>query len=169
MEPRKSILALGADALSVSGRPHRSHRHREMPANPARSKTLRMHGNTLHGNREIPPSSGQPSRSRPHREVERREPMMHGDGKSDTFVVPQKLPNKAGDQRRRQWREGRWPRGTRPSVRTPDTVPGRCAQSLDRVRSAQGLRPYPCARRYHPRQEPDAAIPHVRICAGGAG
>jgi hypothetical protein len=26
---------------------------------PARSKTLRMHGSTSHGNREIPPSSGE--------------------------------------------------------------------------------------------------------------
>jgi hypothetical protein len=58
MEPRKSIIVLGADALSVSGRQYRSRRYREMSANLARSKTLGMHGNTLHGNREIPSLSG---------------------------------------------------------------------------------------------------------------
>ena len=54
----KEFLVPGADAVSGSGRQHRNHRYREMCANPARSKTLRMHGNTLHGNREIPPLSG---------------------------------------------------------------------------------------------------------------
>jgi hypothetical protein len=54
----KEVLAPGADAVSGSGRPHPHRRCRETEGNPARSQTLRMHGNTLHGNREIPPLSG---------------------------------------------------------------------------------------------------------------
>jgi len=49
---------LGADAVEESGRLHRMLRYREQQTDPARSKTLRMHGSTLHGNREIPSSSG---------------------------------------------------------------------------------------------------------------
>ena len=54
----KAVLAPGADAVSGSGRPHHAPRYRKRSGNLARSKTLRMHGNTLHGNREIPPPSG---------------------------------------------------------------------------------------------------------------
>src|SRR5271169_276423 len=39
---------------------------------------------------------GDRSRPRPHREVYGRTPMMHGDGKSDTAIVPEKPPNNAG-------------------------------------------------------------------------
>jgi hypothetical protein len=48
----------GADAVEGRGRQHRLLRHREQQLDPARSQTLRMHGSTLHGNREILPSSG---------------------------------------------------------------------------------------------------------------
>ncbi len=44
----------GADALSRGGRPHSAQRYRELRWNPARSETPCMHGNTSHGNREIP-------------------------------------------------------------------------------------------------------------------
>ena len=61
IEPRNENLAFGralrgADALGVSGRPHRQSRQRERLADPARSKTLSMRGNTLRGSREIPSS-----------------------------------------------------------------------------------------------------------------
>ena len=44
----------GADAVRASGRQHREHRDREMPLDPARSKTPGTHGNTSRGSREIP-------------------------------------------------------------------------------------------------------------------
>jgi len=44
----------GADAVRKCGRPHPEHRYREMPGDPARSQTPRMHGNTSRENREIP-------------------------------------------------------------------------------------------------------------------
>jgi len=60
-----------------------------------------MHGNTSHENREIPGFSRR-TRSRAgagaQREVKRRTPLMHEPGKSDSRVVPQKVPNKAGRQ-----------------------------------------------------------------------
>jgi hypothetical protein len=44
----------GADAVERSGRPHRARRYRETLPDPARSETPSTHGNTSHGNREIP-------------------------------------------------------------------------------------------------------------------
>ena len=44
----------GADAVRACGRQHREHRYREMPPDPARSKTPGTHGNTSRGSREIP-------------------------------------------------------------------------------------------------------------------
>ena len=54
----KGVSLPGADAVEGCGRPRRLARHRERQTDPARSKTLRMHGSTLHGNREILPPSG---------------------------------------------------------------------------------------------------------------
>ena len=44
----------GADAVGESGRPHPTHRQREMRRGPARSQTPCMYGNTSRENREIP-------------------------------------------------------------------------------------------------------------------
>jgi hypothetical protein len=51
---RKQQALQGADALEISGRQHRVHRHRKVYLAPARSKTPSMHGTILRGNREIP-------------------------------------------------------------------------------------------------------------------
>jgi hypothetical protein len=42
-----------ADAVGESGRPHPTHRYREMRWGPARSETLCTDGHTSHENREI--------------------------------------------------------------------------------------------------------------------
>ena len=44
----------GAEAVRRSGRPHPSHRYREMRRDPARSKTPCMCGNASRENREVP-------------------------------------------------------------------------------------------------------------------
>jgi RNA-directed DNA polymerase len=65
----------------------------EPSPDPTQSKTLRMRGNSLHGNREIPVSSiadGSMDRSgkgKPHN------PDMHDTGKSDDGIVPGKSSN----------------------------------------------------------------------------
>ena len=51
---RERKLLRGADAVGESGRPHSSHRYREMRRGPARSETPCMYGNTSRENREIP-------------------------------------------------------------------------------------------------------------------
>jgi len=54
---RKPRALRGADAVEDGGRPHPTRRQREARRDPARSETPRMHGNTSHGNREVPRSS----------------------------------------------------------------------------------------------------------------
>ena len=52
--PRKRQELRDADAVGVSGRQHRVHRHRKVHQDPARSQTPCMYRNTLCENREIP-------------------------------------------------------------------------------------------------------------------
>ena len=73
----------------------------------------------------------------PHREGISQKPVMHGDGKSDTPIVPKKLPNKTG----RAVAEAREGRGVAKGNTTSKTHPGRRAGSdaqsaLGRVREA---------------------------------
>ena len=53
-EPRNVLLVRGADAFVASGRQHRGRRYRESFANPARSRSLGMHGVPMCENREVP-------------------------------------------------------------------------------------------------------------------
>jgi hypothetical protein len=53
IEPRNT-LDRGADAVDRSGRQHRWQRYRELLVDPARSKTLCMHGISMCENREVP-------------------------------------------------------------------------------------------------------------------
>jgi hypothetical protein len=75
--------AAGHTGIDATGKPI---------SDPAQSKTLRMRGNSLHGNREIPASS--------IRWVDRlekaasRTSRMHEVGKSDNLVLPGKRANK---------------------------------------------------------------------------
>ena len=55
IEPRNHGIR-GADAVELSGRPHRRQRYRKLPPDPARSKNLCMHGVSMRENREIPRS-----------------------------------------------------------------------------------------------------------------
>jgi RNA-directed DNA polymerase len=71
----------------------------ESCSGPAESKTLRMRGNSLHGNREIPSApmaelSGGPVGESPKAYTSD----MHADGKSDGPIVPEKPPNKDGPE-----------------------------------------------------------------------
>ena len=107
--------------------------------------------------------------------------MMNEHGKSDGPVVPAKPPNNGGGTRLDPGRtkstpaeeaEGRGPaKGNRRESRTRRTqcrTYGRTRFSRRYVRRdvvmLVMLRP---TTRHHPRQEPDAVVPPVRICAGG--
>src|SRR5215470_5488587 len=75
--------AEGYTEISATGKPI---------ADPAQSKTLRMRGNSLHGNREIP-ASFIPWVDRLEKAASRTS-RTHGVGKSDDLVVPGKRANK---------------------------------------------------------------------------
>ncbi|SRR5581483_2390620 len=77
----------------------------EPVADPAQSKTLRMRGNSLHGNREIPSASvAVGATDRPEKVVDRTSG-VHAGGKSDGCVVPKKPPN--NDRKSAEVVEGR--------------------------------------------------------------
>ena len=57
-----------------------------------------------------------------------RNPAMHDRREVGRPVVPAKPPNNVRAGRRRRWREGDRPRGTRPAKRVPDAVPEGRAQ-----------------------------------------
>ena len=90
--------------------------------------------------------------------------MMHGREKSDSVIVAGKLPNKTGDpaaeamERRAEAEENASQQRTHRTQSRESVSP-----ALERVRKAARFR------RHHPRREPDAGKPHVRICAGGPG
>src|SRR5262249_42297913 len=68
----------------------------EPVTDPAQSETLCMRGNASHGNREIPSlPDADGATGRPEKATSRTSG-MHGDGKSDGCIVPQKPPNKDG-------------------------------------------------------------------------
>jgi len=77
-----------------------------------------MHASTLSGSREIPCLSVR-EEVQTASESLRTYPMMHGHGKSDSSIVPEKPPNEAVPEAK-EVVEGRdWPRERRPSVTGP--------------------------------------------------
>ena len=136
-------LVRGADAVMVRGRQHRGRRFGEPSADPAGSETPSMR--VISSCREpggltVTRAVGDVQKEGGSQtgKVEDRKPVkkMHDREKSDGRVLPVKLPNNAqSEERRRRWREGDQPRGTRPAKRAPDPEPGRARQvNSDRVR-----------------------------------
>jgi len=93
--------------------------------------------------------------------------MVYGDEKSDPFIVAGKPANGDGRpepervERRRGAEENMGQASTR---RTPSRVS--VSPGLDRVRTTAWPNQRFAVK--HPRWEPDAGMPHVRFCAGGA-
>src|SRR5260370_13380536 len=134
IQPRNQPV-WGADAVSLCGRPHPVQRERELGKDTTGSETPRMHGNTSHENREIPGFSRR-TRSRAgagaQREVKRRTPLMDESGKSDSRIVPKKVPNNA----RRRAAEGL--EGRRPAKRSSPQATTLRTQGRARVEAALG-------------------------------
>ena len=91
---------------------------------------------------------------------------MNGRGKSDSPIVPGKLPNKersalreAEEVEERGLAEGNLFQQTRFRTQSRKDL----QQTMERIRQA-----FVFARHY-PRQEPSAVTPHAGICPGGAG
>jgi hypothetical protein len=136
--------------------------NRKSVGDPARSETLSMPGSLLHRTWEVSSALGQ---DRVGRGRQRRNPAVDTDEKSDTPIVPKKLPNKGAHPA--EAAEGRGVAegnaGEAPTHRTQSR--GRVSMGLDGVRETARW----FASRHDPRQEPYAVVPHVRICAGGGG
>ena len=141
---------------------------------PTRSETLSMSGSDLYGSWEV---SAMPAKlTGGTGKVEDRNPVVHVVEKSDTPIVPGKLPNKGQPA---EVVEGRGvAKGNAfdsPAGRTQSRKSA--SKGLEGIREAarrDGRRtthPYPEVRFRvkHPRQEPCAAIPLAGICAGGRG
>ena len=115
----------------------------EPSRNATESETLRMRGNSLHGNRETPKASDTSDASLANDVAERPEKAygrtsgMHALGESDGSIVPQKQANKA-DVSAAEPVEGRGPtKGNDLFVRrVPDAEPGTRDHGLQGVRAA---------------------------------
>src|SRR5262249_44523158 len=83
--PTLSIQAEGNTVGGATDKP---------PEGPAQSKTLRMRGTSLHGNREVPQAPvADGATGRPEKVVDRTSG-MYACGKSDGRILPGKPPNK---------------------------------------------------------------------------
>jgi hypothetical protein len=90
---------------------------------------------------------------------------MNERGKSDSPILPGKLPNKGGGAPQpAEGVEGRGLATGNPIQRTRSRTQSRkdLQRALERIRQAALARLYP-------RQEPSAVVPHAGICPRGAG
>src|SRR6516165_6270149 len=107
-------------------------------SDPAQSQTLRMRGHSWHGNREIPtPPAADGATGRPEKATSRTSG-MHGAGKSDGRIVPQKPPNKDGPPTSAEVVEGRRPAKVNALPQAPCRTQSRVdgSSGLQRVREA---------------------------------
>ena len=132
--------------------------NRKPPMDAAESKTLRMCGNSLHGNRETleTPASRGAGRSE---KANRRTSDMHVPRESDGSIVPEKRANKAGATLLRRALlaaesvEGRGPTkgNAQRTLLAPDTAPGKRGIGLRRVRGVARRTFRRAITRYYPR------------------
>jgi len=138
------ITSLGVPTLYGEGEGHIQDGGICEPSRDAtESETLRMRGNSLHGNRETPKVSVLPHPPVGNGGAERFEKAngctsgMHAFGESDGSIVPQKQANKA-DLSAAESVEGRGPtkENDLPSGHVPDTAPDKRGHGLQGVREA---------------------------------
>ena len=111
--------------------------NRKPPMDAAESKTLRMRGNSLHGNRETLETPAPQDAGRSEK-ANRRTSDMHVPRESDGSIVPEKRANKAGPKAAAESVEGRGStkgNATR-TLLAPDTGPGKRGMGLWGVREA---------------------------------
>src|SRR5499427_3218011 len=128
----------------------------EPVADPAQSETLCMRGNSSHGNREIPsPPAADGATGRPEKATSRTSG-MHGDGKSDGCIVPQKPPNKGGPPTSAEGVEGRRPT-------EGNTLPQATSRTPSRIDVSSGLQRVREAARRDKRARFTALLHHVTV------
>ena len=149
--------------------------NRKSADDPARSKTLSMPGSLLRRTWEV---SSAPGGDRVEWGRHCRNPTIDADEKSDTPIVPRKRPNNGHSPAEAVEGRGvaKGNAGEAPTHRTQSRA--RVSMGFNGVREAArrarrvlllGRLDEPsrrCASRHDPRQEPYAAMPLVRVCAG---
>ena len=95
-----------ADAVRRSGRQHGRRRKREHPDGSPESETSGTHGNSWHGNQEIPVAPLVLRKRGAGGGTHKGTLFTNAAGKSDHCEVPEKALNKGRKDRRRGWREG---------------------------------------------------------------
>jgi hypothetical protein len=93
----------------------------------AESKTLRMRGNSLHGNRETLETPSSDYGGGRFGKAHGRTPNMHVSRESDGSIVPKKRANRAGPMAAAEFVEGRGPtkENAARTLLAPDTAPER--------------------------------------------
>ncbi len=84
-----------ADAVRPCGRRHGRDRKREMRLGSTGSETPRMHGNSVHGNQEVPAMRVALRKRRAGRGTQKGTPFGYVAGKSDHRVVPDEGPEQS--------------------------------------------------------------------------
>src|SRR6516164_10678210 len=139
--------AEGHTGIGVTGEP---------VTDPTQSKTLRMRGNSSHGNREIPSlPDADGATGRPEKATSRTSG-MHGEGKSDGCIIPQKPPNKDGLPTSAEGVEGRQPT-------KGNTLPQAPCRTQSRVDGSSGLQRVREAARRDKRARFTALLHHVTV------
>lgn len=131
------IKSIGTPTLLSEAEGHtNSGAMRESLAGPAPSETLRTCGNSIHGNREIPPAPFPDGGNGRSGKARGRKPDMYACGKSDGCIVPGKLANKdRGNQSAEAVEERRPTKGNTFEEATPRTQSrNRVSTGLERVR-----------------------------------
>jgi hypothetical protein len=107
--------------------------------NAAESKTLRMRGNSMHGNRETLETS-MPQGVERSGKAFGRTPDTHVSRESDGPIVPKKRANKAGLKAAAESVEGRGSTkgNAKRTLLAPDTAPGKRGIGLRGVRAVYG-------------------------------
>lgn len=128
----------------------------EPATDPAQSETLCMRENSSHGNREIPSlPAADGATGRPGKATSRTSG-MHGDGKSDGCIVPQKPPNKDGLPTSAEGVEGRRPTEGNTLSQAP-------CRTQSRVNGLSGLQRVREAARKDKRAQFTALLHHVTV------
>ena len=125
-------------------------------SDPAQSQTLCMRGHSSHGNREIPTLPAADGATGRPEKATRRTSGMHGVGKSDGCIIPQKPPNKDGLPTSAEGVEGRQPT-------KGNTLPQAPCRTQSRVDGSSGLQRVREAARRDKRARFTALLHHVTV------
>ena len=113
--------------------------HRKPPMDAAESETLRMCGNSMHGNRETLETPALQGAGRSGKAL-RHTPDMYVPRESDGPIVPEKRANNAGPKAAAESVEGRGPTkgNAKRTLLAPDTEPGKSGIGSWGARAWQG-------------------------------